>query len=80
MTREETIDRCANYLLNTYEAMDGTHEENKAALAETLEGDDFIANRVLRSWMLLPPRSLLRYQQTAPGDNGLRQWLENVID
>jgi hypothetical protein len=80
MTREESIDRCANYLLNTYEAMDGTHEENKAAFAEVLEGDDFNAGRVLRSWMLLPPRSLLTFQQSGQADEGFRRWLESVID
>jgi hypothetical protein len=80
MTHEETIDRCANYLLNAYEAMDGTHEENRATLAEALEGDDFNARRVLRSWMLLPPRSLVKFQESEQADEGLRRWLESVID
>jgi len=80
MTNKETIDRCACFLLNTYEALDGTHEENRAALTKALEGDDFNASRVLRSWTALPPRMLLEFQQRGQEDKGLSDWLEGVID
>jgi hypothetical protein len=80
MTHKETVDRCADFLLNVYEAMDGTHEENKAALTTTLGGDDFNASRVLQAWMALPPRMLLAFQQREQADEGLNEWLESVID
>jgi hypothetical protein len=52
MPHNETIGRCANFLRSTYEALDDTHDENKARPTETLDGDDFNVTPVLRAWLL----------------------------
>ena len=74
------IDNCAHFFQSTYVGLDGTHDENVAALAAVLDGDEFNARRVLRSWMLLSPRELLGFWEQRPGSNRLREWVAKVID